>query len=88
MSEFIDNVAKAIFEVQDHDGDIESWINAPERWKVLERVKARAAISAMEPTPEMIEAGQEVYPGLSRGALIIVWNAMRAAALADEKETG
>ncbi len=73
MSEFVDKVAKAIIK------EAKGCMTVP-----FAHALARAAISAMEPTPEMVEAG-DIAGGISSRD---IWNAMRAAALADEKETG
>lgn len=81
MNEFVSKVAQAIW-LTPHDG--------------TGILKARAAIAAMEPTPEMVEAGkaasmpysEQGYDGLEawndEENIKEMWNAMRAVAL---KET-
>ncbi len=82
MSEFVDKVARAMSEKSrkwiDEMGGPDSWIDIPTEFL------ARAAIAAMEPTPEMIEAGEKLLAHPDDYDAVEIWNAMRAAALADK----
>ncbi len=61
MSEMVERVAKAIWDVEDTEDKLGDWDDGkavPENWKDECRTKAREAIKTMrEPTKEMIAKG-------------------------------
>ncbi len=98
MSEFIDKVAKAIWEVNHPNppgwaawGAKDGFGPTPDE-RLFTTALARASISSMEPTPEMIEAGiaawQETDMLQDSEVVKIIWNAMRADALVRRKGNG